>query len=80
MRGSSSSGPTVQLAPKMSTPRLCSTGGNTEHSFTPPAGDSYFLVVPRNAFREGSYGTDSFGPERPPGVSTCLVQFISDCE
>jgi hypothetical protein len=54
----------------------CSTGGATTHTFTP--GDSvYFLVVPRNASREGSYGTDSAGAERPRSGSACVPQALA---
>jgi hypothetical protein len=60
-------------------PRLCSTGGALSATLTPAAVDTYYLVVPRNASREGSYGTDSAGQEVPLGSSVCLVQTIEDC-
>ena len=50
------------------TSKLCTTLGATSATFVPAAGSSYYLVVPRNADREGSYGTDSNGIERPQGT------------
>jgi hypothetical protein len=58
---------------------FCSTGGATTITFTPSAGDRYYLVAPRNATREGSYGTDSGNTERPQGAAACLVQLIGVC-
>src|SRR5262249_18792833 len=37
-------------------PRACSTAGATSTTLTPAAGSRYFLVVPRDAWSEGSYG------------------------
>ena len=45
------------------TPLLCSTGGSTQATFTPSPDNRYYLVVPRNAAKEGSYGTNSSGAE-----------------
>jgi hypothetical protein len=59
--------------------RYCSTGGDTSKTFTPLAADTYYLVVPLNSIREGSYGTDSEGAERPPGEAACLPQEIGTC-
>ena len=61
------------------TPRFCTTAGATTITFTPAAGNMYYLVVPRSATREGSYGTDSNGMERPQGTTSCLVQAIAAC-
>jgi hypothetical protein len=55
-------------------PVLCSTAGITAATFTPNSGDSYYLVVPRTPFREGSYGLSSEGTERLPGLTACLPQ------
>ncbi len=33
---------------------------------------TYLLVVPRFELREGSYGTDSSGNDRPPAASPCV--------
>jgi hypothetical protein len=59
--------------------KLCTTGGATTATFMPAPGDSYYLVVPRQAGREGSYGFDSAVVERPPGVPACLPQLILEC-
>jgi glucose/arabinose dehydrogenase len=50
---------------------LCSTGAATEATITPGTGDHYFLVVALDETREGSYGTDSAGTERPPSGASC---------
>lgn len=60
-------------------PRACSTSGALTLTLTPVAGDTYYLVVPRSGSREGSYGTDSDGAERPPSGSACLAQAIEAC-
>ncbi len=61
-------------------PVVCSTGGNTESSpFIPEPGDRYFLVVPRHATHEGSYGTDSEEEQRPPSGLACLPQGTLSC-
>lgn len=60
--------------------KLCSTGGSTSATFTPSSRDTYYLVVPRNALYEGSYGVDSMGIERPPSIaSACLAQVTGVC-
>jgi len=61
------------------TARFCTTGGATTITFTPIAGFAYYLVVPRNPLREGSYGADSALAERPQGGSACLPQLIGAC-
>ena len=60
-------------------PLACSTGGLTSIILTPTAANQFYLVVPRNAGREGSYGTASNGLERPPGAGACLQQSIAAC-
>jgi len=60
-------------------PIACTTADLTEAVLTPAAGPSYFLVVPRNETREGSYGRASDGSERPVPVSTCLLQAFAPC-
>ena len=47
-------------------------------SFTPSVGEQYYLVVPVNGVREGSYGTGALG-EIPPGLFECLTQAIAAC-
>ena len=56
--------------------RLCSTSGLTTATFAPAAGNKYYLVVPRNSAREGSYGTRTGGVERPVGLGQCAAQLI----
>jgi hypothetical protein len=58
------------------TPRFCSTSGATGRTFAPDPGDRYFLVVPRSADREGSYGFDGEGNERPVADAACLPQAL----
>jgi hypothetical protein len=60
--------------------RYCSTGGEISRTFTPLAGDTYYLVVPLSGTREGSYGVDSTLTERPVGLGACLPQEIGSCE
>jgi photosystem II stability/assembly factor-like uncharacterized protein len=59
--------------------RFCSTGGTTSQTFLPRPGDRYYLVVPRNAAHEGSYGLDSAGVQRRPGARLCVPQQIDPC-
>ena len=58
-------------------PRTCSTGGLQTHQLMPSAGNRYYVVVPRNTLREGSYGRRSDGSERPSSASACLPQAIA---
>jgi hypothetical protein len=58
---------------------FCSTGGLTSKTITPAAGNRYYLVVPRNGIREGSYGSASSGLPRPQGSGACLVQEAAAC-
>ncbi len=60
--------------------KLCSTGGATQATITPGPRSSYYLVVPQNALREGSYGTDSAGSQRPQGPGSCQPQEIGICQ
>jgi hypothetical protein len=57
----------------------CTTGGALARSLTPAVGNTYYLVVPTHADREGSYGQDSSGTERPPGAGACLPQQVASC-
>jgi len=57
----------------------CSTIGTTAATVTPSGGNTYYLVVPLNGFREGGYGTDSSGAQRPQGSAACLPQAIGTC-
>jgi len=58
---------------------VCSTGGATSATIAPSPGDGYYLVVPRTASKEGSYGRRSGGTERPAAVSACVPQQPSGC-
>jgi len=57
--------------------KYCSTNGATTLSFAPPGGSSYYLVVPTNGLREGSYGARSSGLERPQGDDACLTRKVA---
>ena len=58
---------------------VCTTQGVTVMDVMPSDGNSYYLVVPRNAEREGSYGRNSEGFERLQGAPACLPQEIGEC-
>jgi hypothetical protein len=60
-------------------PRFCSTGGATAMTFSPASPSSYYLVVARNGLREGSYGTDSAGRERPQAEFACRPRVMAAC-
>jgi len=60
-------------------PAACSTAGALSFGLTPAAGDSYYLVVAVHADREGSYGTDGGGAERPQGASSCVPRSLHAC-
>lgn len=59
------------------TSRFCSTGGATTLTFTPQGASSYYLVVPRNEIREGSYGQRTSGADRPQGDDACLQKKVA---
>jgi hypothetical protein len=67
------------------TAKICSTGGALNATFADPnpAAGYYYLVVPRNGVREGSYGerrpAGVCGAERPVGIVQCLAQEIAAC-
>jgi hypothetical protein len=61
------------------TPLFCTTGGAMEQTFVPNPGGRYYLLVPRNAVVEGSYGLDSEDQERPQGPSVCLPRVLGVC-
>ena len=60
-------------------PLLCSTVGATSTTVVPNYGAAYYLVVPVTSNREGSYGVDSTGAQRPAGSIACLPQAIAAC-
>jgi len=57
----------------------CSTATATSWTLTPSAGSTYYLVVPTNGTREGSYGTNSSASERGQGASACIGQQVAAC-
>lgn len=65
--------------PGSHTARFCTTGGSRLKVLTPAAGNTYYLVVPTQAGREGSYGSLAEGAERPPAASACYPQVVSAC-
>jgi len=60
-------------------PKNCDTSGATTATVAPAVGDTYYLVVPRDASNEGSYGTDSGGTPRPPAIATCRPPLTGAC-
>ena len=60
-------------------PRDLQHGGGSTWSFTPLPGNRYFLLVPVNPSREGSYGAGVAGAERPPSASACAPQLVAAC-
>jgi hypothetical protein len=62
-------------------PWRCTTLKRTTWSWLMPPGDIYFLVVPHNGWREGSYGRDSNGQARPASSGACFAQQVGTiCE
>lgn len=59
-------------------PFSCTTGGATTWNHSSPV-DEYYLVVPTNAFSEGSHGLRSDGSERPRGSQVCIQQEVGAC-
>jgi hypothetical protein len=74
-------GPLGNLAAAV--PRACSTGGGTASSLAPAAGNRFYLVVPRDAWSEGSYGRKSGGSggdgERAQPPAACRPQVTGAC-
>jgi hypothetical protein len=60
-------------------PVSCTTGGTTTATFSPSAGSSYYLVVPKASTTEGSYGKDGASVERPSSTSACVPQSLGTC-
>jgi hypothetical protein len=55
-------------------------GSNLSETITPAAGNTYYLVVARHAYEEGSYGADWLGAERPVGAAVCVpTRVVSSC-
>lgn len=60
-------------------PVTCSTGGARNLTFTPGPDAHYYLVTPTNPDREGSYGRDSSGAERPESAEACAPPGVQSC-
>lgn len=60
-------------------PVFCNTQGATSLTFSEPAANVYWLVVPRNTLAEGSYGRRTGGAEIPQGSGACALQQIAAC-
>lgn len=60
-------------------PVVCTTGGATTATFSPASGGRYYLVVPKTASTEGSYGTNSSSIQRPVSSSVCVPQSLGTC-
>lgn len=55
-------------------------GKDRREEITPASGSRYYLVVPRNAHAEGSYGTSSGGTQIPRAPDSCAAsQVITPC-
>jgi hypothetical protein len=65
--------------PSSHVPLTCTTGGLTSVTLDPGPGSSYFLAVPRNETREGSYGRGSDDLPRFRPVAACLLQETVHC-
>ena len=59
-------------------PLTCSTVGRTTYDVESEPTSRFFLVVPRSADREGSYGPAT-GHLRSPAAPGCLPQEIGEC-
>ena len=53
-------------------PAACSTGGSPSADIAAGAGSRFYVVVPRDAQNEGSYGTTSEGAERSASATACV--------
>jgi glucose/arabinose dehydrogenase len=53
---------------------LCTTAGATQATIGPGSGNRYYLIVPLDDLREGSYGTDSLGSEHPRSDIRCRFE------
>ncbi len=60
-------------------PNTCSTSGATTWEMEEPEPEAYFLVTALTASREGSYGRDSAGVERPVSTTACAPQSAPAC-
>jgi len=60
-------------------PAMCGTGDQLSTTLAPTHDAAYFLVVPSNGVRDGSYGSSSLGIPRFPGATSCLPQAHAGC-
>jgi hypothetical protein len=60
-------------------PVACTTAGATTATFAPAAGNDYYLVVPKGATTEGSYGANSASVPRPVSTAACVPQALGTC-
>ncbi|ANM30503.1 hypothetical protein ABI59_14360 [Acidobacteria bacterium Mor1] len=60
-------------------PNTCSTAGATSWEMDEPEPEAYFLVTAQTASREGSYGRDSAGGERPASLTACAPRSAPAC-
>ncbi len=60
-------------------PVACTTAGARSLTMAASGPSVYYLVVPRSASREGSYGVDSLGKERPASGQACFPQQVKSC-
>jgi hypothetical protein len=66
-------------APSPLQQRTCTTSGATTAVVTPSEGSRYYLVVPLEGGKEGSYGPTSDGTERAPAAVACAPQLVAAC-
>jgi hypothetical protein len=62
-------------------PKTCNSFSfaGDDYVLSPNPESSYYLVVVHDGPREGSYGTDGGGNERPPSQTACRPPEIADC-
>jgi hypothetical protein len=60
-------------------PVTCSAGTDRSESFTPGAGDRYFLVAPLAGGAEGRIGSGSSGLPRPASSAACAPREATGC-
>jgi glucose/arabinose dehydrogenase len=61
-------------------PATCSTSGSLSWTFTPETGSTYYIIVPHNGVKEGSYGRDWTGSERARSGSACMERIVGPCD
>ncbi len=61
------------------TDKVCSTGGQTTQMITPDPQSTFYLVVPNDGIRQGSFGRNSAGEERIPPETLCYDRILSPC-